>query len=484
MAGLASAVVFTPQPQARQQESCDLVVLATLGSTGTRTTLPDGGLRYDIGGGVEATCGEKWMRADSVSSYQKRGVTYLFGDVQYRDEGRSVNAERATYYQVEDWVRAEGSVEVTDQEGRSRLKAPALDYYPLNSSRQSERIVAHDRPHLTFHADSAGTGAGEPFEVDADRMHIYGDSLIAGEGEVIATRGELVAHADSMDLNLALGELWLLGEAPSVEANATLLEGDSILILLAENRVREIQSWPDASARGRGLELQAPMLRLLIERNEIARAVASAGDTARTGAVHSDDDAPWARSVSQDYELIADSIDILRPGGQLERVVAVGRARANTLTLYFHDDSVLGNDWLVGDTITGHFSPVDSSATPRGEPELELLVAAGNARALYHIVQDSAQMALQGEPAVNYVIGRTVTLALVGGEVQSAEVVGPSTGVYLEPLPGGRAADTTAAPPDTSVNVADTVRATRSRDGGPGTETSRAPSRPRRSGAR
>lgn len=456
---LASVVVFTPQPQERQRESCDLEVLSTLGSTGLQTTLPGGELRYDIGGGVEATCGEKWMRADSVSSFRMRAVTYLFGNVQYRDPGRLVHAKRAVYYQQEDRIRAEGSVEVTDPEGRSRLTAPALDYYPLNSTRKSERIVAHDRPHLTFHADTAGTSAGEPFEVDADRMHIYGDSLIAGEGGVVARRGELVAHADSMDLNRARGELWLLGEAPNVEANATLLKGDSILILLAENRVREIQSWPDASASGRGLELEAPMLRLLIESNEIARAVASAGDTERTGAVRSQAGAPWARSVSQDYELIADSIDIHRPGGQLERVIAVGRARAETLTMYFPEDSVLGSDWLVGDTITGHFSSVDTSAAAQGEPELKLLVAIGNARALYHIVEDGAQTGPRGEPAVNYVIGRTVTLALVGGEVQSAQVVGPSTGVYLEPLPGGSPTDTTGVPPDTSGIVTDTVRA-------------------------
>ncbi|MGD8869291.1 MAG: hypothetical protein PVI01_16850 [Gemmatimonadales bacterium] len=459
-----ACIVALAPPQAQQREGCDLEVLSRLGSTGTRTTLAEGGLRYDIGGGVEATCGNKWMRADSVSSYQTRGVTYLFGNVQYRDDERLVNAERATYYQIEDWVRAEDDVEVTDRSGRSRLTAPALDYYPLNANRETERIVAHYRPHLTFYADSTG-GTGQPFEVDADRMHIYGDSLIAGEGDVVATRGDLVAHSDSMDLNLARGELWLLGEAPQVEANATLLQGDSILVLLPGNQVREIQSWPDASATGEALELRAPMLRLLIEDNEIARAVASAGDSARTGAVRTENGEPWAHSVSQDYALTADSIDILRPGGRLERVIAVGRARANTLTTFFPDDSLLSNDWLVGDTITGHFAAADSSPEPNGEPELERLVASGSAKALYHIVDEAGQAGTAERPAVNYVIGRIVTLALVGGEVHSAEVVGPSTGVYLEPLPPGQTRDTTASPPDTSV-VADTVRLTRPGGGG------------------
>jgi hypothetical protein len=460
--GVLAAAVALSSLQAQQQESCDLEVeTVSPGAILHRVPLAEGGYRSDVGGGVEYTCGTKWLRADSVSWYEQRGVVYLFDDVQYRDEGRSVNAERATYYQLEDWVRAEGNVEVTDQAGRSRLTAPALDYYPPNASRETERIVAHYRPHLTFHADSAGSGSGEPFEVDAERMHIYGDTLIAGQGEVVATRGELVAYADSMDLNLARGELWLLGEAPSVEANATLLEGDSILVLMAGNRVREIQSWPNASARGQELELEAPMLRLYIEGNEIARAVASAGDTARTGAIRAEGGEPWARSVSEDYALTADSIDIHRPGGQLERVVAVGRARANTLTTVFPNDSLLGNDWLVGDTITGHFTAVDSLLSAEREPELERLVAAGNARALYHIGDNAGQAGTTEQPAVNYVIGRVVTLALASGEVQSAQVVGPSTGVYLEPLPRGVEPDTAEVPPDTSGAVTDTMRVTR-----------------------
>jgi hypothetical protein len=264
-----------------------------------------------------------------------------------------------------------------------------------------------------------------------------------------------------MDLNLGRGELWLLGEAPNVEANATHLEGDSILVLMAGDQVREIQSWPNASARGQQLQLEAPMLRLLIEGNEIARAVASAGDSARTGAIRTQGGEPWARSVSEEYALTADSIDILRPGGQLERVVAVGRARANAMTAVVPSDSLLGNDWLVGDTITGHFTAVDTLLAPGGEPELERLVATGNARALYHILDDAGQAGTRERPAVNYVIGRVVTLALAAGEVRSAQVVGPSTGVYLEPLPGGLDPDTADVPPDTSGAVTDTARVTR-----------------------
>jgi hypothetical protein len=455
---LAAVVVFA-FPQAPQQVSCDWEVVGLNPDRSARIlTLPEGGSRWDLGGGVEAICGSKWMRADSVSWYEDAGILYLFGDVQYRDEGRSMNSERATYYQVEDRVECEGNVRLTDEAGRSKLSADSLDYYPLNANRASERMVARSRPHLTFYADTVGSGAAAPFEVDADVLYIHGDSAVAGVGSVVATRGDLEAFSDSMDLDLATGELWLLGESPRVEASEMLLQGDSILILMIGNQVREIQSWPDASALSDNLALEAPSLRLFVDGEEIARAVASAGDPARTGAVDLAGRAPWARSVSEEYSLVADSIDILRPGGRLEQVVAVGRARANTFHPSVAADSMLGDDWLEGDTITGYFAALDTSLVRGQAPELERLAAASNARALYHIV-DAGQQTGTDHPAVNYVIGNLVTLFLVNGEVQEAHVVGPSIGVYLEPVPAGAVTDTSVVPPDTSTIPPDTLGA-------------------------
>jgi lipopolysaccharide export system protein LptA len=461
-ASALSAVVIFGFAQARQQVDCVWEVVGLDPDRSARVrTLADGGSVWEQGGGVEATCGSTWIRADSVSLYEKLGVLdvlYLFGDVQYRDEGRSMSSEHATYYGAEDRIECEGNVQLTDEAGRSKLSADSLDYYPLNENRVSERIVARNRPHLTFYADTVGSGAAAPFEVDADLLYIHGDSAVAGVGSVEATRGDLEAYSDSMDLNLATGELWLLGESPRVEASEMLLQGDTILVLMIGNQVREIQSWPNASALGENLELDAPSLRLFVDGEEVARAVASAGDLARTGAVDSAGRAPWARSVSEEYSLVADSIDILRPGGRLEQVVASGRARANTFHPVAAADSTLAEDWLVGDTITGYFAAIDTSLVRGQTPALERLVAASSARALYHIVNAEQQMGTD-RPAVNYVIGKVVTLFLVDGEVREAQVIGPSTGVYLEPVPAGAATDTSAVRADTTVVAPDTLRA-------------------------
>ncbi len=86
--GVLAAAVTLTSLQAQQQESCDLEVQAmSPGSVLHRVPLAEGGYRSDVGGGVEYRCGSKWLRADSVTWYELRGVVYLFDDVQYRDEG-------------------------------------------------------------------------------------------------------------------------------------------------------------------------------------------------------------------------------------------------------------------------------------------------------------------------------------------------------------------------------------------------------------
>ncbi len=456
---LALSLCQAPAAWAQGERSCNLELVTTPGTISHMVTLPSGERRVDISRGVEATCGVMWVRADSASWYEGRGVLYMFGNVQFRDPRRTLNSERATYYQNEDWVRAEGSVRLTDTAEGSILTGPQLDYYPQNEYRLVERMYAPQRPHIVFRSGGGGAD-GQAFEVDADQVYIYGDSLVAGSGNVVAVRGDLNAFGDSLHFDTGREELWLLGN-PLVEAQGTNLEGDTILVLLEAEQVREIQSWPHGSARADGVGLAAPYLRMFVEAEEVTRTVASAGAPERTGAVDSAGRAPWARSESNEYILVADSIDILRPGGSLEQVIAVGRARANTREMVEPTDSLLGTDWLVGDTITGYFTAVEAPSESQ-DAELDRLVATGSARALYHVRDETAGAPANRQAALNYVIGRVVTLQLEGGTVAGAEVI-LGTGLYLEPLPvatnGDSAAvvprpaanDSTAVPPDTTM---------------------------------
>jgi hypothetical protein len=440
-AGIALAMLgFALPGESQQQQDCDLEVLRTPGSMGEMVTLPDGEVRIDQWGGVEAVCGDRRLRADSASYFQNSGVLFLVGHLVYTDSERRLEAERGTYYEEQALMRAEGNVRLTDNDGRSTLTGPVLDYFPANENRPVERMFAPQRPHLTFYPDEPDAPGSLPFDVDADRLHIYGDSLLAGAGDVVAVRGELTARGDSMDLALKDDRLLLLGE-PFVTAGDMELSGDTVLAIMEERKIREIQAWPDASAHGAELSLEAPLLRLFVTGDEIDRVVAAAGDSARTGAIDEPERAPWARSESRDYTLVADSIDILRPGGQLERVVAVDRALAVSRDELIPGGGLLFSDWLEGDTITGFFEipPVAPGAAEQNiEPQLRRLVAtgpAGEARALYHLREESSQEESAGNPAVNYVKGNEVMLVLEAGEVTAARVVGPARGVYLEPIP-------------------------------------------------
>lgn len=467
ISAVATAMAFA-LPRAQQRADCELDVRTKPGSSSRIVMLGENDSRLDAGGGVEAFCGNRSVRADSATYFQGRGELYLYGNVFYEDESRTLEADSAVYYENEARVRADGHVVLTDVTGGSTLTGPVLHYYPQTEGRPVERIFAPGRPHLTFQAEGSGANEAQPFEVDAERIHIYSDSVVAAAGEVVAIRGELTALGDSMDLDLGRDELWLLG-GPSMQVSDMTLEGDTIRVLLDESRVREILAWPNGSAVGSDMSMAAPLLRFYVEDGDIGRAVASPMDRADAATIDRPADMPWARAESQDYVLLADSIEIRRPGGQLDRLTAVGRARATSTQPAVPGDSAIGNDWIVGDTITGYFVPAegayadtaaaaDSVPGPSGQrqAQLERLVATGSARALYHLIDDRGVDS--SRPGVNYVMGRVVTLRLEAGEVREARVIGPSTGLYLEPLPiatdGDSLAvtpeDSVAAPPDTS----------------------------------
>lgn len=105
------------------------------------------------------------------------------------------------------------------------------------------------------------------------------------------------------------------------------------------------------------------------------------------------------RAVAETFELEGDSIDVLAPNELLERVVAVGGARGESLardSLNTEDTpEIARSDWVSGDTIIAMFRPVaaDTSAEEGAEPDegrpsgyqLDRLVALGEAASLYRM---------------------------------------------------------------------------------------------------
>ena len=118
------------------------------------------------------------------------------------------------------------------------------------------------------------------------------------------------------------------------------------------------------------------------------------------------------RAVAETFELEGDSIDVLAPNEVLQRVVAVGSARGESLardSLNTEDTpEIARSDWVSGDTIIAVFQPVaaDTSAEGGAEPaageaaggyQLDHLVARGEAASLYRMTPSGGGDGGEGE---------------------------------------------------------------------------------------
>lgn len=176
------------------------------------------------------------------------------------------------------------------------------------------------------------------------------------------------------------------------------------------------------------------------------------------------------RAVAETFELEGDSIDVLAPDEVLERVVAVGNARGESLardSLNTEDTpEIARSDWVSGDTITAVFQPVGADTSAAGaEPasdemsggyQLDHLVARGQAASLYRLIPSGSggegEEAGEGEeegvdePSQQDAAGEeTAEQDAAGGEEQAAEeavaeeeVSGAAQEAATEEDPGAR----------------------------------------------
>ncbi len=120
------------------------------------------------------------------------------------------------------------------------------------------------------------------------------------------------------------------------------------------------------------------------------------------------------RAVAQTFELEGDSIDVLAPNEVLERVVAVGDARGESLARdsLNTDDTpeIARSDWVSGDTIIAVFRPVaaetstgtgtePASSEAAGGYQLDRLEARGEAASLYRMTPSGGGAEGEGDEA-------------------------------------------------------------------------------------
>lgn len=435
---VAMAIGAAPLVATSQTPATQCVLQYESSSGNTRTTavkLPSERYNFFQGGGVTYHCQGQGntLVADSAEYYGDQNVLYMIGSVHYTEARAKVDSDRMTYYQLEDRLRAEGNVNVRTQTGTT-IKGPLIDYYRATTARPQPRTIASQRPHMSIVQKSATNDNPEPTEVDANTIVAEGENLVYASGNVSIARPDLIAKSDSAFLD-GTREFARLMRAPSVasrKGRPFTLTGGIIDLFSKARQLERVVATPQGHVLSQDLELVADSVDLRIKNSQLQQVMAW-GSKSR------------ARALSPDREVTADSIDARMPGQRLREVRAVGKAYANSAPDTAH---IVSNerDWMRGDVVIAEF---DSAATgdTTSRPQAKRIVATGNASSYYQLAGNPKTKTL---PNVNYVRGRVITVLFADKAVSKVNVTDKASGVYLEPIPVAPAAGSKAASPPKS----------------------------------
>lgn len=417
---LVSSLALATTAHAQEMpQSCDLEFPR---GTGTRANIvrdPSDRQIIFLGGGVVARCIGQGNRltADSAQYYEAEGRLFLVGNVHYTEPRATVDSRTMTYYQTTEHLHAEGDVVAVMSNGTT-LRGPSADYYRSTPQRPVARLFAPGRPRVTL-VQRDTTGRGKPPDtahVVANRITMEGDSLVYAAGRVEITRPDLVATGDSAFLDSGRDFARLMRE-PQVKGmgrRTFTLTGGVIDVYSNNRQLERVVATPNGHALSQDLELVADTIDLRLQNNELQRAIAWGGGRR-------------ARAISPEREIVADSIDAIMPGQRVREVRALRNAYAESNP----DSGVVSDkrDWIRGDTIIARFDTVVATDTA-SRPRIRELVAAGNARSFYQMKSSKAG---QTQPSVNYVRGRIIDIDFDQGTVSTVTVTDRATGVLIEP---------------------------------------------------
>ena len=425
--GLFCGAASMAHAQAPVRE-CQLQYETTTGNTRTNAQkTPSGQYNFFQGGGVTYHCAgqDNTLQADSAEYYGDQKVLYLIGSVHYTEPRVKVDSDRMTYYQIEDRIRAEGNVNVRTQTGTT-IRGPLMDYFRVTTTRPLARTIATGRPHMLIAQKQTGNERPEPVDVVSNTLVAEGDNLVYASGSVEVTRPDLVSKSDSAFLD-GQREFARLMKGPSVQSRKgrpfTLTGG--VIDLYSRNRTLErVVATPSGHVLSQDLELVADSVDLRVRDNQLQRVMAW-GTKSR------------AHALTPEREVVADSIDAQMPGQRLREFRAIGKAYANSIpdTTKFISKE---RDWMRGDSVVAQFDSVAAGDTT-SRPQAKKIIATGNASSFYQLAGSGTT---KGEPNLNYVRGRIITVSFVNKAVDKVDVIDQATGVYLEP-------STNNAPPAT-----------------------------------
>ena len=476
--------------------------------------------------------------------------------MRFTDPATELVSRRAFYYGNSRQLNAWEDIRLVDRQNGAVITGDELVLYRAAPGRPLDRMIISGRaPHATVFLTEGGIESVVPYEVDAQRFTLEGRRFFRAGGGVVVDRATLHAIGDSLDFDQEEGIMSVLENAHVQDLNFDLT-ARTVTVLTPDGLVEEVLARESAELVGDDVVLEAPAIRMFVRDNLVQRLVAlgrvpsiptegrsteeaegdpalpeeggqdqeeaddalAAGDSTQVlGAERLAEMAPEAleageqeapvdtlpqpSAVAEDFHLWADSIDVRSPDQVLDRVIAVGRARSESIT---PTDSlppglpeVAQEDWMVGDTIVARFvrpgggasgaadgtgaqpdsaavaTPASAGAQAEEPPqetrsledgregtmeadtaeasmELESVTATGEARSLYKIAPTDSTGALTGgPPALHYVKADMIRIHFLNREVVRMEVEGQTVGYHFEPtpVPAPRPDTTGAVPP-------------------------------------
>jgi lipopolysaccharide export system protein LptA len=381
-----------------------------------------------VGGGLLVVCPSRQitLKADSAELYGDEKRDFLVGHVSYDEPRLSMTSDYLTYYTAEERIVAAGNVNARLPSG-STLKGPQVDYKRLVPRiRTRAQTLATGRPTVTIVQRDTSGKEQPPIDVVANTIFMDGDSLIYGSGNVVITRPEVNASADSSFINTGT-EIMQLMRNPIVNGThgrPFRLIGVNIDLFSKDKKLERVIARARAQANSQDLTLTADTIDLRIKSDSLERAFAWGKSR--------------ARALSPTQNMIADSLDVQMPGQRVHEVHALHKAfaegRADSTA--FKPDTT---NWLRGDTIVALFDTIPPVDTTKG-PAIRKLISTDSAEAFYHMAPQDTSL---HRPAINYVRGHKITIDFNEQKVAQIAVDGKVSGIFIEP-----SADTTKTRPN------------------------------------
>jgi hypothetical protein len=419
-------------------------------------TIPGGGQVTFAGGNVVIRCPQRNIVVRGDSLERRPDGEHMIGNAVYDEPRFHVTANFLNYFSTEERVVAVGNVNARMPSG-STMVGPIAEWRRATPTRPEE-MFARSRPtiQLVRKDTTAKTPNGpktvvtDTTTVVAETVHTFSDSLIYAGGQVVITRPDISATADSAFLDQQKETMRLMRQPVLVgkKERSFTLKGDLIDLFSKNRKLERVIARENATATSDSMTLKSDTIDLRVSNDLLEHAYAW-GRKSR------------AHAVSSSQNLTADSLDVTMPGQKVRLMRALGHAYAQGKpdTARFKVEKPDTTDWLRGDTITAHF---DTTATKDSAktPDIKQLFALGKAASWYHLPpSDSAER----RPAINQVTAKRITIDFDKQKVATVTAIDSVVGVYVEPR-----ADTTTR--RTNANAGTKAPAKASPQGSPGTQ--------------